>query len=113
MKKTCGELSRIPRDVRFQGCLADPNGMGEYRFLGNGKDIKYNTVEAGVIPPDDIYFDPALKSRLPISPQGDWNEGQAAENKLTKNVIFTTTIRYGLLGAKDIWYNQRIDQINA
>ncbi|KAI0452626.1 hypothetical protein F5B21DRAFT_483061 [Xylaria acuta] len=48
-------------------CLADPDGVSELRFLVDRKDIKCITVEPGVIPPDDISFEPALKCGLPIS----------------------------------------------
>ncbi|KAI1430320.1 alpha-galactosidase a precursor [Xylaria sp. FL1777] len=111
MKRTHREMPRIPRDIKLQACLADPDGVSEYRFLVDEKHIKYITVEPGVIPPDDISFEPALKERLPDFPPGDWNEGHVAEDKATKKPIFTKTARRDLPGVKNIWHSRSIDHL--
>jgi hypothetical protein len=49
-KRDSDNLHRTPLDIQLQACLADPDGVSEYRFLVNFQDIKYITVEAGVIP---------------------------------------------------------------
>ncbi|KAI4862164.1 alpha-galactosidase a precursor [Hypoxylon rubiginosum] len=98
-------------DIQLQACLADPDGVSEYRFLVDGKDIKYITIEPGVIPPDDISFEPALKSELPTFPPGDWNEGRVAKDKTTGNAIFVTSTRRDLPAVKNIWHDKKIDHL--
>ncbi|KAI0815382.1 alpha-galactosidase a precursor [Xylaria sp. FL0064] len=106
-----GETGHTPQDIQLQACLADPDSVSEYRFLVDRKDIKYITVEPGVILPDDIPFELALKSWLPIFPPGDWNEGHVAKDKITGNVIFATTVRRDLSGVKNIWHGKKIDHL--
>ncbi len=107
----CGETGPIPRDIQLQACLAEPDGVSEYRFLVDRKDIKYITVEPGTIPPDDISFEPVLKSLLPIFPPGDWNKGQVAKDNITGNAIFTTTVHSDLPGVRDAWRGNKIDHL--
>ncbi|XXH05176.1 hypothetical protein Hte_011601 [Hypoxylon texense] len=98
-------------DIQLQACLADPDGVSEYRFLVDGKDIKYISIEPGVIPPDDVSFEPALKAGLPTFPPGDWNEGRVAKDKTTGNNIFATTTRCDLPAVRNIWHDKKVDHL--
>ena len=97
--------------IKLQACLASSDSVSEYRFLVDEKDTKYVTVEPGVIPEDDISFEPALKCRLPMFPPGDWNEGHVAKDKTTGNVIFAKTTRRNLPGVKNIWHGTKVDHL--
>jgi hypothetical protein len=108
---TSGEAGHALRDIQLQACLADPDGVSEYRFLIDKKDIKYITVEPGVIPPDDISFEPALKSWLPTFPPGDWNEGHVTKDPIAGNAIFAKTTRRDLPGVESIWHSEKIDHL--
>ncbi|KAI1107746.1 alpha-galactosidase a precursor [Jackrogersella minutella] len=104
-------MSHSSQDIRLQACLASPDDVSEYRFLVDGKDIKYITIEPGVIPPDDISFEPALKSELPAFPPGDWNKGHVAKDKTTGDAVFVNTSRNELPGVKNIWHDKKIDHL--
>ncbi|KAF1840260.1 alpha-galactosidase a precursor [Cucurbitaria berberidis CBS 394.84] len=108
---TSGKLHLAPVDIQLQACLADPDDVSEYRFLVGGKDIKYITIEPGVIPAEDISFAPALKSSLPIFPPGDWNEGHVVKDPSTGNAVFATTIRRDFPGVKNVWHDTQVDHL--
>ena len=92
-------------DIQLQACLADPDCVNECRFLVGGKDIKYITVESGIIPPEEISFQPVLESSLPIFSLGDLNEGHVVKDQSTgtlsslhlSGVIFSALRTYGMI----------------
>ncbi|EFY85437.1 hypothetical protein MAC_08502 [Metarhizium acridum CQMa 102] len=61
----------------------------EYRFLIDGKHVKYVTVDPGVLPRDDRAFAPILLATLPPFPPGDWNEGHISKNPLNGELAFS------------------------
>ncbi|KAK6078714.1 hypothetical protein SCUP234_06052 [Seiridium cupressi] len=77
-------------NVQLLAALVDSNDddESEYRFLVDGKHVKYVTVDPGVIPRDDRTFAPVLLAALPPFPSGDWNEGHISKDLLTLLVKF-------------------------
>lgn len=67
----------------------DDEEEGEYRFLVDGKDTKYVTVEPGVLPKDNRTFGPILIPLLPPFPPGDWNEGHVSKDPLSGQPVFS------------------------
>ncbi|KAI0868672.1 hypothetical protein GGS24DRAFT_513036 [Hypoxylon argillaceum] len=65
---------------------------GEYRFLINGKDVKYVTVDPGVFPKDDRTFAPVL-------------------GPSTGRPIFSRTTNHVLPGVEHIWHPTLIDHL--
>lgn len=99
------------QDIQLHACLADPDAPSEYRFLVDEKNIKYITIEPGVIPPEDISFEPALKSLLPAFPPGEWNEGLVVKDKITGSVAFARTVQADLPSVRNIWNSIKIDHL--
>ncbi|KKP01150.1 hypothetical protein THAR02_06748 [Trichoderma harzianum] len=72
-------------NVQLSSVLVDWNDeeKGAYRFLVDGKDTKYVTVEPGVLPKDSRTFGPILIPLLPPFPPGEWNEGYVSKDPLS------------------------------
>lgn len=100
--------------MQLQACLADPDGVSEYRILVNQTEIKYITVDPGVIPPDDISFELALRGLLPAFPPRTWNEGHVAKDQTTGQAIFTKVIHRDLPGVRinNVWHDTKIDHLH-
>jgi hypothetical protein len=39
VKKTHGKMPRVPWDIQLQACLADLEGVSEYRFGEHGRSL--------------------------------------------------------------------------
>lgn len=83
----------------------------EYRFLVDGKHVKYVTVDPGVLPRDDWTFAPILLPTLPSFPPGDWNEGHISKNPLNGELEFSRCTRSDLPGVSNTWHHTRIDHL--
>lgn len=94
--------------------LVDSNDEdeSEYRFLVDGKHVKYITVEPGALPKDDRTFTPVLLTLLPTFPPGDWNEGHIAKHPDTGLLFFAWTKQSSLPGVENIWHPTRIDHLD-
>ena len=83
----------------------------EYRFLVDGKDVKYVTVDPGVLPKDDRTFAPTLLPALPPFPAGDWNEGHVSKDPLNGLPVFSRCSRSDLPGISNSWHSVQIDHL--
>ena len=83
----------------------------EYRFLVDGKDVKYITTAPRSFPKDDRTFAPILIPLLPKFPTGDWNEGYVSKDRITGELAFTRTTTNILPGVKNSWHPMRIDHL--
>lgn len=83
----------------------------EYRFLVDGKHVKYVTVDPGVLPRDDRTFAPILLATLPPFPPGDWNEGHITKNPQSGHPVFSRYTRSDLPGISNTWHRTRIDHL--
>ncbi|KAI0536709.1 hypothetical protein GGR58DRAFT_378695 [Xylaria digitata] len=83
----------------------------EYRFLINGKDVKYVTVDPGVFPKDDRNFAPVLVPLLPPFPPGDWTEGHISKDPSTGRPVFSRTTNQVLPRVESTWHPTQIDHL--
>lgn len=84
---------------------------GAYRFLVDGKHVKYVSIEPGILPSDDRTFGPVLIPLLPEFPSGDWNEGHVGKDKDTGKVSFSRLKKKKLPGIGNIWHETTIDYV--
>ncbi|KAK6072523.1 hypothetical protein SCUP515_07354 [Seiridium cupressi] len=100
-------------NVQLLAALVDSNDddESEYRFLVDGKHVKYVTVDPGVIPRDDRTFAPVLLAALPPFPSGDWNEGHISKDLLSGHPTFSRYTRSDLPGISNTWHHTRIDHL--
>ncbi|KAF2972704.1 hypothetical protein GQX73_g1006 [Xylaria multiplex] len=81
-------------DIQILTLLVDSKDEdeSEYRFLINGKDVKYVTVDPGVFPKDDRNFAPILEPS-------------------TGRPVFSRTTNHVLPGVESTWHPTRIDHL--
>ncbi|KAI5457605.1 hypothetical protein BGZ63DRAFT_393265 [Mariannaea sp. PMI_226] len=102
-------------NVELLAALVDAEGIEEddYRFLVDGKYVKYVTVESGVLPKDDRTFAPILVPSLPEFPPGDWNEGRVIRDDHSgdNGLAFTNLKRSTLPGIGNVWHSTKINHL--
>lgn len=100
-------------NVQLLAALVDWDDVedSEYRFLVDGKDVKYITTAPGSFPKDDRTFAPILIPLLPKFPPGDWNDGHVSKNKITGELEFTkyTTVIFPEVGNN--WHPIKVDHL--
>lgn len=84
---------------------------GEYRFLVDGKDVKYVTIAPGSFPKDDRTFAPILIPLLPRFPIGDWNEGYVSKDGTSGELAFSRMSTRVLPGVKNNWHPVKVDHL--
>lgn len=100
-------------DIQLLTVLADFNdeAESEYRFLINGKDVKYVTVDQRVFLRNDRTFALVLIPLLPPFLSGDWTEGYISKDPLTGRPVFSRTTDHVFPGVENIWYPTQIDHL--
>nr|AIW00666.1 hypothetical protein [Shiraia sp. slf14] len=100
-------------NVQLLAALVDWDDVedSEYRFLVDGKDVKYITTAPGIFPKDDRTFAPILIPLLPKFPPGDWNEGHVSKNKITGELEFTKYTPAILPGLENNWHPIKVDHL--
>lgn len=83
-----------------------------YRFLVDGKHVKYITIEAGLYDPDDMTFAPTLIPRLPIFPPGAWNVGHISADPSSGLPQFSKIVCEHLPGVTTTWHSTFIDYLD-
>ncbi|KAF2019943.1 hypothetical protein BU24DRAFT_419550 [Aaosphaeria arxii CBS 175.79] len=83
----------------------------EYRFLVDGKDVKYVTTAPGIFPKDDRTFAPILIPLLPQFPPGDWNEGHVTKNDITGELEFARATTAILPGVENNWHPVKVGHL--
>ncbi|CAK7205575.1 hypothetical protein SEUCBS139899_008353 [Sporothrix eucalyptigena] len=104
-------------NVKLLAVLSDPSDADDaedsmYRFLVDGRDVKYVTAAANVTPADDRGFAPILIPSLPTFPPGNWNEGHIVRDSNTGEPVFERTVyNDSLAGVENAWHPLRIDHL--
>jgi Lipopolysaccharide kinase (Kdo/WaaP) family len=104
-------MSQINSNVQLLTLLVDSEDQedSEYRFLVDGRDVKYVTVAPISLPRDDRTFAPILIPLLPPFPPGDWNVGHIAKDSATGQLEFACYEKIELNGITDTWHPTTID----
>ncbi|KAH7140833.1 hypothetical protein EDB81DRAFT_654756 [Dactylonectria macrodidyma] len=109
-------MSTANSNVELLAALVGPDddaGSGEYRFLVDGKHVKYVTVEPGALPEDKDDRTPAaaLIPLLPAFPAGDWNEARVGKDERTGKPTFAGLRKGRLPGIGNVWHGTSIDHL--
>jgi hypothetical protein len=92
----------------------DPDGS-IYRFLVDGKYIKYVTTAPGTFARDlfEQTFGPILLGELlPPFPVGNWNNGYVAKDPATGEVAFIKTETVSLPRVKNLWHPVKLNELD-
>ncbi|KAI0385014.1 hypothetical protein F5Y04DRAFT_246662 [Hypomontagnella monticulosa] len=100
-------------NVQLLAVLVDPdeNEESEYRFLVDGRHVKYVTVAPGILAKDKRTFALVLIPGLPPFPPGDWNEGHVGHDSASGKPSFIRTVKADLAGVKTTWHATYIDHL--
>ncbi|KAL2753123.1 hypothetical protein ACRALDRAFT_2112990 [Sodiomyces alcalophilus JCM 7366] len=104
-------------NVRLLACLVDEDDAddSDYRFLVDGKHVKYVTTSPGTFrgAEDDRTFEPILLGELfPPFPTGDWNKGHAARDPDTGKATFVKTETVQFAGVKNVWHPVKLNELD-
>ena len=104
-------MSGTNSNVQLLTLLVDDSDedVSEYRFLVDGKHVKYVTVAPGALPRDDRTFAPVLIPMLPAFPPGDWNDGHISKDPTTGQLFFARHEKVDLDGIEYTWHPTHID----
>ncbi|KAG6218118.1 hypothetical protein E4U34_004272 [Claviceps purpurea] len=104
-------------NVRLLACLVDEDdtGPGDYRFLVDGRHVKYVSTAPGTFCGLDCErtFEPILLGELlPPFPIGDWNNGRVARDPVTGKITFIRTENVQFTGVESVWHNVKLDELD-
>lgn len=97
--------------VQLLQASVDEDDESHFRFLIEGKFVKYVTVAVGLYAADDMCFAPALIPLLPPFPYGDWNDGYVARNPENGQPYFARAIKKQLPSVKSAWHPTHVDHL--
>ena len=107
-------------NVQLLACLAelqdaiDPDDS-HYRFLVDGKYVKYVTTAPGALGGDEIdrSFGPILLGELlPPFPPGNWNKGYVAKDPETREVAFIKVETVPFAGVENLWHPVKLNELD-
>ncbi|KAF9484899.1 hypothetical protein BDN70DRAFT_871879 [Pholiota conissans] len=109
-------------NVQLLVCLVDPQDAitpddSHYRFLVDGKYVKYVTTAPGTLAGEEMdwIFGPILLSELlPPFPPGKWNKGHVAKDPETGQAAFIETVTESLPGVEVecLWHPVRLNELD-
>lgn len=105
--------TKTTQRVRLLAALVDIDDQedNEYRFLVDGKHVKYVTMDPGSLAGIDASFEPDLLSVLPEFPPGDWTESYVARDTLSNKLVFSSTSTAQLPAVQSTWHPTVIDHL--
>ncbi|KAG6848764.1 hypothetical protein H0H93_014289 [Arthromyces matolae] len=107
--------------VQLLSCLVDAQDTddSDYRFLVDGKHIKYVTTAPGTfqqfVGRDNFErtFGPVLLGELlPPFPVGNWNTGHVAKDSRTGEVAFVETEKMPFPGVENLWHPVKLSELD-
>lgn len=101
-------------DIELLAARVDPKGdeKDEYRFLVDGKHVKYVTIEAGALPSEtDRSSGPDVLRVIPEFPPGDWTKGCISKSKSSGKPVFSSTSSDKLPAVECVWNPIVVDHL--
>ena len=96
-------------NIRVLQCEADDSEDSHFRFLVDGKNVKYVSIAPGLFSVDDLIWNRMLLPHLPPFPAGDWNVGHIAQSKTTDAPCFAWTRKDPLPTIQNCWHPTSVD----
>ncbi|KAG6259193.1 hypothetical protein E4U24_007292 [Claviceps purpurea] len=104
-------------NVQLLACLVDEDDTGDYRFLVDGRHVKYVSTAPGTFrgfhKADRTFARVLLGEMFPPFPTGDWNNGRVAWDPVTDQVTFIRTENVLLDGVKCVWNTVKFEAPNS
>ncbi|KAI9875361.1 MAG: hypothetical protein M1830_008579 [Pleopsidium flavum] len=91
----------------------DDCGLESYfRVLVDCQKVKYISIDGGIYDTDDLCFPPALLSKLPPLPPGDWNLAHIAKSSETTKPHFAWSVQKAFRGITHAWHATKVDYLS-
>lgn len=100
--------------IELLAALVDPDGdkQDEYRFLVDGKHVKYVTIEAGALPAETHRSSgPDVLRVIPEFPPGDWTKGCVSKCNSTGKPVFSSISSDKLPAVESVWNPIIVDHL--
>ncbi|KAG6030632.1 hypothetical protein E4U19_000403 [Claviceps sp. Clav32 group G5] len=101
-------------NIQLLACLVDGDDTGDYRFLVDGRHVKYVSTAPGTFrgfhEADRTFARVLLGEIFPPFPTGDWNNGHVARDPVTGQVTFIRTEKVSLAEVNSGWRTVKIDE---
>ncbi|TKX21169.1 hypothetical protein C1H76_6710 [Elsinoe australis] len=98
--------------VQLLQASVDETEESHFRFLVNGKSVKYVTIAGGLFACEDLCFPPTLLSLLPEFPDGNWNEGYIDQPENAGAPRFVRTVKRQLPAVASDWHAVSIEHLD-
>ncbi|KAF2207768.1 hypothetical protein CERZMDRAFT_88239 [Cercospora zeae-maydis SCOH1-5] len=95
--------------VQLLQASVDEDEESHFRFLCDGKYVKYVTVAAGLYTADEMCFGPAFVPLLPRFPPGDWNCGHIMKCPANRTPYFASVTNTKLPSIQSVWHPISVD----
>lgn len=92
--------------------IDDTDSESYYHVLVDGKHFKYISIDFEVYEVDDLCFPPALLSKLPPLPSGEWNLGHIAKGEDKASPHFDWTVQRTFSSIQNIWKPVFVDYLS-
>ncbi|KAI5464197.1 hypothetical protein BGZ63DRAFT_147486 [Mariannaea sp. PMI_226] len=83
----------------------------EFRFLVDGRDVKYVAVDPGILSYYIRNFATIPITLLPTFPAGNWNDGRISKDRVTGDLFFSRATKKDLPRVRSIWHSMMIDHL--
>lgn len=84
----------------------------ECRFLVDGRDVKYVSVDPGILSYHIRTFSTIPIALLPAFPAGNWNDGRISKDSATGDLFFSRAANRDLPGVRNLWHGTLIDHLD-
>ena len=79
--------------------------------FNSGLQIQYLNIDAGVYEFEDLCFPPALVTKLPLLPPGDWNLGHICKDGESNQPKLDWTVRKDFSSITNLWHPVKVDYL--
>ncbi|KAG6259195.1 hypothetical protein E4U24_007294 [Claviceps purpurea] len=102
-------------NVRLLACQVDEDDTGDYRFLVDGRHVKYVSTAPGTFrgfhKAERTFARVLLGEIFPPFPTGDWNKGRVARDPVTGQVTFIKTEKVLFADVRSVWHTVKFDEL--
>ncbi|PPJ56987.1 hypothetical protein CBER1_00528 [Cercospora berteroae] len=105
-------MPEIAAAIQLLLASVDEDEESHFRFLCDGKHVKYLTVAAGLYTAEEMCFGPVFVSLLPHLPPGDWNCGHVSQCPANHKPYFAQVTNTKLPGIQCVWHSTHVNHLD-
>lgn len=105
-------MPEVSQAIQLLDASVDEDDESHFRFLYQGKWVKYVTIAPALFTAEDMCFEPSLIPLMPPFPAGDWNDGYIARNPEDGLPYFARAVKTQLPGIRTPWHSTHLDHLD-